>query len=73
LLGISAYNAGPNRARAWLTGRPDVDLWVELTPFVETRRYTKRVLSSRAAYSFIHAAAPSDPMLQSGCRRPALH
>jgi soluble lytic murein transglycosylase len=65
LLGIPAYNAGPQRARAWLTARPsaDFDLWVELIPFVETRRYTKRVLSSRAAYSFLYAAAPADPML----------
>jgi soluble lytic murein transglycosylase len=65
LLGIPAYNAGPNRARAWLTARPsaDFDLWVELIPFVETRRYTKRVLSSRGAYSFLYAAAPSDALL----------
>jgi len=56
LLGVPAYNAGPNRARAWLAARPsaDFDLWVELIPFVETRRYTKRVLSSRATYAFLY-------------------
>jgi soluble lytic murein transglycosylase len=65
LLGIPAYNAGPNRARAWLAARPsaDFDLWVELIPFVETRRYTKRVLSSRAAYSFLYAKDASAPVL----------
>jgi soluble lytic murein transglycosylase len=65
LLGIPAYNAGPNRARAWLTARPsaDFDLWVELIPFVETRRYTKRVLSSRATYAFLYATAPTDQLL----------
>jgi soluble lytic murein transglycosylase len=65
LLGIPAYNAGPSRARAWLAARPsaDFDLWVELIPFVETRRYTKRVLSSRGAYSFLYAPTPSEPML----------
>lgn len=65
LLGIPAYNAGPSRARQWLAARPsaDFDLWVELIPYVETRRYTKRVLSSRAAYSFLYAKTPTDPVL----------
>jgi soluble lytic murein transglycosylase len=56
LLGIPAYNAGPGRVRAWLAARPsaDFDLWVELIPYLETRRYTKRVLASRAAYSFLY-------------------
>jgi len=49
LLAIPAYNAGPLNPRRWLKERPnaDFDLWVELIPFVETRRYLKRVLSSR--------------------------
>jgi soluble lytic murein transglycosylase len=58
LLGVPAYNAGPNRARAWLAARPsaDFDLWVELIPYVETRRYTKRVLASRASYALLYGA-----------------
>ena len=62
LLAVPAYNAGPGRVREWLKARPsaDFDLWVELIPFLETRRYTKRVLASRAAYAFLddpeHAA-----------------
>lgn len=56
LLAIPAYNAGPGNPRKWLRARPnaDFDLWVELIPFVETRRYTKRVLASRAVYAFLY-------------------
>jgi len=56
LLSIPAYNAGPNNPRRWLRERPnaDFDVWVELIPFVETRRYVKRVLSSRGAYAFLY-------------------
>jgi len=56
LLAIPAYNAGPGNPKRWLRERPnaDFDLWVELIPYVETRRYVKRVLSSRAAYAFLY-------------------
>lgn len=56
LLAVPAYNAGPGRAQRWLRERPslDFDLWVERIPFLETRRYTKRVLSSRAVYSYLY-------------------
>jgi soluble lytic murein transglycosylase len=56
LLAIAAYNAGPGNSRRWLRERPnaDFDLWVELIPYVETRRYMKRVLSSRAVYAFLY-------------------
>jgi soluble lytic murein transglycosylase len=77
LLAIPAYNAGPGRARRWVRERPrtEFDLWVELIPYTETRKYTKRVLSSRAVYAFLYererargrlllpllAATPPDP------------
>jgi len=56
-LAIPGYNAGPGRPKRWLRERPDVDfdVWVELIPFRETRRYTKRVLASRATYAFLYA------------------
>lgn len=56
LLAIPSYNAGPGRPKRWLRERPglDFDVWVELIPFTETRRYTKRVLSSRGAYTFLY-------------------
>jgi soluble lytic murein transglycosylase len=41
----------------------DFDLWVELIPYRETRRYTKRVLASRAAYAFLYYQNPEiDPL-----------
>lgn len=56
LLAIPAYNAGPGRPRRWLRERPrmEFDVWVESIPFTETRRYTKRVLASRAAYAYLY-------------------
>ncbi len=51
VLATAAYNAGPHRVRAWLPEQTtDADLWVELVPFKETRKYLKRVL----AYSVIY-------------------
>ncbi|MCW8890750.1 MAG: transglycosylase SLT domain-containing protein [Sedimenticola sp.] len=51
VLATAAYNAGPHNVRKWL---PDntlpADIWVELIPFNETRRYTERVLSYAAIY-----------------------
>jgi soluble lytic murein transglycosylase len=65
LLGIPAYNAGPGKVRDWLAARPstDFDLWVELIPYLETRRYTKRVLASRAAYTFLYDATAGERAL----------
>ncbi|HMJ11075.1 MAG TPA: transglycosylase SLT domain-containing protein, partial [Polyangiaceae bacterium] len=62
LLAIPAYNAGPGRPVRWLKERPhvDFDVWVELIPFNETRRYTKRVLASRAAYAYLYEHETAD-------------
>ncbi|HEY6560839.1 MAG TPA: transglycosylase SLT domain-containing protein [Polyangiaceae bacterium] len=62
LLAIPAYNAGPGRPVRWLKERPrvDFDVWVELIPFNETRRYTKRVLASRAAYAYLYERETAD-------------
>lgn len=63
LLAIPAYNAGPGKVHDWVRDRPsaDFDVWVELIPFLETRRYVKRVLASRAAYAFLDD--PAHPVL----------
>lgn len=61
LLAIAAYNAGPGAAQRWRKQRSgeSFDLWVELIPYVETRRYIKRVLGSAAVYALIYdEAAP---------------
>lgn len=76
LLAIPAYNAGPGRPKRWLANLPgpDFDLWVELIPYRETRRYTKRVLASRAAYAFLYYRSDGeDPFrlpVKLGARRP---
>jgi soluble lytic murein transglycosylase len=56
LLAVAAYNAGPGAAQRWRRDRPGAsfDLWVELIPYVETRRYIKRVLGSAAVYAVVY-------------------
>ena len=65
-LAISAYNAGPGAPLRWIASREsdDFDLWVEQIPFEETRRYTKRVLASYAAYSYLYDPAGGDAALK---------
>jgi soluble lytic murein transglycosylase len=62
LLAIAAYNAGPGAAERWRKQRSgeSFDLWVELIPYVETRRYIKRVLGSAAVYAIIYDEAAPD-------------
>ncbi len=51
VLATAAYNAGPNNVLKWLPESVlPADIWVELIPFNETRRYTERVLSYAAIY-----------------------
>ncbi|MEM9073656.1 MAG: transglycosylase SLT domain-containing protein [Myxococcota bacterium] len=55
-LAIAAYNAGVARVRRWLseTGPMDLDLFVELIPFDETRNYVRRVTSHFARYRYLY-------------------
>ncbi|UJF24706.1 transglycosylase SLT domain-containing protein [Suttonella sp. R2A3] len=50
----AAYNAGPHRARRWLSGHPGLPLdeWIAQIPFVETRDYVKRVLEYEKVYQY---------------------
>jgi soluble lytic murein transglycosylase len=50
-LAIGAYNAGGGAVERWVTAKTsdELDLFVELVPYDETRNYIKRVLSSQAA------------------------
>jgi len=54
---VAAYNAGPNRVRAWLAVLdPGADAaalidWIELIPFAETRNYVQRVLEGETIYA----------------------
>ena len=51
-LAIAAYNAGPNRLLKWLpnTGNLPADVWVELIPYKETRKYVMSVLAYIVIY-----------------------
>jgi len=53
VLATAAYNAGPHRVRQWLPGHCQAaDVWVEMIPFRETRKYVKRVLSYATIYDW---------------------
>lgn len=52
VLALAAYNAGPHRVAQW---RPryhwvDADIWAEIVPFAETRRYIRRTLAHMVIY-----------------------
>jgi soluble lytic murein transglycosylase len=51
-LAVAAYNAGPARVREWWKGRAtdDLEVWVELIPFDETRFFVRRVMLSWEEY-----------------------
>src|SRR5439155_314597 len=53
---LAAYNAGPKRARQWWSGRrtDDLEAWVELIPYDETRHFVKRVVFSWNEYRRIY-------------------
>jgi soluble lytic murein transglycosylase len=65
-LAIPSYNAGPGASQHWIAARPndDFDLWVEQIPYDETRRYTKRVMTSYAAYLFLYEKEALDSALR---------
>jgi soluble lytic murein transglycosylase len=60
----AGYNAGPGRPTRWLRNDPDVDLdlWVELIEFPETRGYVKRVVESEAVYHWLYGAETSEKL-----------
>ncbi len=65
VLAIPGYNAGPGAPRRWVKQRPadDFDLWVEKIPYKETRRYTKRVIQSMAAYAMLYGTGMRSELL----------
>lgn len=56
ILAAAAYNAGPSRARQWISdfgdprGQVDAVDWIESIPFAETRNYVQRVLENTQVY-----------------------
>ena len=64
-LAIPAYNAGPGAVDRWLSSRTteSFDLWVEAIPYDETRKYTRRVIASFAAYASLYEPDALDAAL----------
>ncbi len=60
---VASYNAGENRLVRWIKRHKELELdeFVELIPFDQTRHYTKRVMGSAFAYRYF--ANPEDPFL----------
>lgn len=52
----ASYNAGPHRVRLWLSsfGTLDMDEFVEHIPFLETRNYVKKVITSYHIYNELY-------------------
>lgn len=52
VLATAAYNAGGRNVKRWMPEEKAVpaDLWIELVPFEETRKYMKRVLTYTVIY-----------------------
>ncbi|TFY99554.1 lytic transglycosylase domain-containing protein [Ramlibacter rhizophilus] len=58
-LAAAAYNAGPNRPRAWRNGPVmEAAAWAENVPFHETRDYVKKVLANTTLYAAILSGQP---------------
>jgi len=51
-LTLAGYNAGPLRVKRWITQDPnyEIDEFIELIPFNETRDYVKRILARQVIY-----------------------
>jgi soluble lytic murein transglycosylase len=57
---IAGYNAGEGAVDRWLAEHKtlDTDEFMETIPYDETRNYTKRVLASFFAYSWLYGSKP---------------
>ncbi len=71
-LTIAGYNAGESAVEKWLGERGNLamDEFMETIPYDETRNYTKRVLASYFAYSWLYGDAPV-PTVPLAMARPA--
>src|SRR5690606_12048629 len=60
-LALAAYNAGPNNVKAWMKRYPttNINLFVEMIPYAETREYVRLVLRNYKIYQKL-ILEPSD-------------
>ena len=65
-LAVPSYNAGEGATRRWMSPplADSFDLWAESIPYDETRKYTKRVLTSFYGYVALYDAAHLDDELR---------
>lgn len=61
VLALGAYNAGPQKVRAWRpqSGSVPADVWIENIAYTETREYVKRVLAYTVVYEHRLGQAPT--------------
>ena len=58
-LALAGYNAGPGAALRWLPEHPmDTDVWIENSPFNETRTYVQRILWHTVVFSWLGSGQP---------------
>lgn len=72
-LATAAYNAGPNRPRAWratLPGAVEGAIFAETIPFSETRGYVKNVLSNATYYAALFDGQPQSLKARLGTVAP---
>jgi soluble lytic murein transglycosylase len=72
-LAIAGYNAGEAAVDRWVNEHARdmaLDEFLESIPYDETRNYTKRVLASYAAYSWLYFPARPVPQLSFDIRPP---
>ena len=64
-MAAAAYNAGPRAVRRWLERRKglELDLWVAMIPFEETRTYVNKVMSNWARYAFLAGGDAAVPQV----------
>jgi soluble lytic murein transglycosylase len=74
-LTIAGYNAGEAAVERWLgeRGKLAMDEFMETIPYDETRNYTKRVLATYFAYSWLYGETPvpTVPLAARGAAVPA--
>jgi soluble lytic murein transglycosylase len=52
---LSAYNGGPGNASRWYDiASDDLDLFLEVVDFAETRQYIKRIYAGQAIYRYLY-------------------
>lgn len=77
VLATAAYNAGPSRAREWISelgdprGQVDPVDWIESIPISETRNYVMRVLENTQVYRQRLAGQPTKLRLLADLKRGA--